>query len=87
MLRSFYNARTDSPKFNRLTFVLLGVASPFDLLQDKEYQDTNFFNTPLNIGTAIALKLKSSQIDYKKTADIIHNWELFDHYASLLIPY
>ena len=56
MLRSFYSARVDYQKFNRLCFVFLGVASPFDLLRGEEHREDGFFNTPFNVGTAIALK-------------------------------
>ena len=48
-IRSLYNARADAPKFNRLNFCLLGVASPSDLIQDK-------LNTPFNIGHLIELR-------------------------------
>lgn len=49
LLRSCFNRRVDSPKFERLTFVLLGVATPSQLIQDKN-------RTPFNIGRAIELK-------------------------------
>jgi WD40 repeat protein len=48
LIRAFYNDRADQPQFQRLTFALLGVASPTDLIQDKK-------RTPFNIGKAIAL--------------------------------
>ena len=48
-LRAIYNARTDKPAFERIAFVLLGVASPSDLIADKA-------RTPFNIGRAIALQ-------------------------------
>jgi tetratricopeptide (TPR) repeat protein len=48
-IRALYNARTDDPAFNRLTFVLLGVATPSDLIKDRS-------RTPFNIGRAIILK-------------------------------
>lgn len=48
LLRSCYNQRGDKPEYNRLTFVLLGVASPSDLIQ-------NNYSTPFNIGRAIEL--------------------------------
>lgn len=48
-IRSNYNQRVDSPEYNRLTFCLLGIASPNDLIQDKKL-------TPFNIGKAIFLK-------------------------------
>ena len=48
LIRSCYNQRTLNPKYNRLTFVLLGVATPSNLIND--YQ-----RTPFNIGKAIEL--------------------------------
>ena len=47
-IRSCYNQRVDNPEFNRLTFCLLGVATPSDLIVDKQ-------RTPFNIGRAIEL--------------------------------
>ncbi len=47
-IRSCYNQRVDNPEYNRLTFCLLGVASPSNLIQDKQ-------RTPFNIGKAISL--------------------------------
>jgi hypothetical protein len=43
-----YNKRADNPDYRRLTFVLVGVATPFDLMPDKQ-------RTPFNIGRAIKL--------------------------------
>ncbi|MCY7279168.1 MAG: AAA-like domain-containing protein, partial [Phormidesmis sp. CAN_BIN44] len=48
LIRACYNRRADQPKYNRLTFALLGVATPSDLIQDKK-------STPFNIGQAIQL--------------------------------
>ena len=42
-IRSCYNRRAEQPEFNRLTFALLGVAVPSDLIQDVK-------QTPFNIG-------------------------------------
>ncbi len=47
-IRSIYNARDREPKFDRLSFVLLGVASPSDLIKDPT-------RTPFNIGRGMAL--------------------------------
>lgn len=47
-IRAFYNKRTQKPEYNRLTFALLGVATPSDLISDKN-------RTPFNIGRAIQL--------------------------------
>ncbi|MBD2678705.1 MULTISPECIES: AAA-like domain-containing protein [Nostoc] len=57
LIRACYNKRVDRPEYYRLTFALLGVATPSDLIQDKS-------RTPFNIGRAIALdgfKLKEVQ--------------------------
>ncbi|MBD1848034.1 AAA-like domain-containing protein [Cyanobacteria bacterium FACHB-63] len=48
LIRACYNRRTDDPAYTRLTFVLLGVATPSDLIQNKD-------STPFNIGQAIQL--------------------------------
>ncbi|MCB8749161.1 AAA-like domain-containing protein [Planktothrix agardhii] len=49
VIRSFYNQRSENQEYERLTFCLLGVATPSDLIQDKT-------RTPFNIGQAIELK-------------------------------
>ncbi|MBW4606100.1 MAG: AAA-like domain-containing protein [Hassallia sp. WJT32-NPBG1] len=49
LIRACYNQRVDNSDYNRLTFCLLGVASPTNLIQDKQ-------RTPFNIGRAINLK-------------------------------
>jgi CHASE2 domain-containing sensor protein len=48
LIRACYNNRADKPDYRRLTFTLLGVATPSDLIQDKQ-------RTPFNIGRAIEL--------------------------------
>ena len=47
-IRACYNARTEDPTFARLTFCLLGVATPADLIANPRL-------TPFNIGTRIDL--------------------------------
>jgi tetratricopeptide (TPR) repeat protein len=47
-IRSLYNARATDARLERLSFVLLGVASPSDLISDAQ-------RTPFNIGTRIQL--------------------------------
>lgn len=49
LLRNCYDKRADKPEYRRLTFVLLGVATPSDLIDDP-------YSTPFNIGRAIELK-------------------------------
>jgi WD40 repeat protein len=48
-IRATYNARATYPEFKRLTFILLGVARPADLIRDRN-------RTPFNIGTHIDLR-------------------------------
>ncbi len=48
VIRECYNNRAEDPTFNRLTFALIGVATPTELIQDKQ-------KTPFNIGQAIQL--------------------------------
>jgi len=47
-IRACYNKRQDNSLYNRLTFCLLGVATPSSLIQDKQ-------RTPFNIGYGIEL--------------------------------
>jgi signal transduction histidine kinase len=46
LIRACYNQRVDNPAYKRLTFCLLGVATPSDFIQDKN-------RTPFNIGQAV----------------------------------
>jgi tetratricopeptide (TPR) repeat protein len=48
-IRAIYNERADRREFERLSFVLLGVASPSELVRDRA-------RTPFNIGREITLK-------------------------------
>lgn len=48
VVRECYNKRADHLKYHRLTFALIGVATPFDLIRDER-------STPFNIGRAIEL--------------------------------
>ncbi len=49
LIRACYNQRAENPEYRRLTFALLGVATPSDLIQDKN-------RTPFNVGRAIDLQ-------------------------------
>jgi AAA-like domain/WD domain, G-beta repeat len=49
LIRWFYNRRVDNPLYRKLTFALLGVATPSDLIADKT-------QTPFNIGKPINLE-------------------------------
>ncbi|MEW6491534.1 MAG: AAA-like domain-containing protein [Cyanobacteriota bacterium] len=48
VIRDCYNKRADRADYRRLTFALIGVATPSDLIADKR-------RTPFNIGRAIAM--------------------------------
>ncbi|WP_445251446.1 AAA-like domain-containing protein [Microcoleus sp. D2_18a_D3] len=63
LIRWFYNQRVDHPLYRRLTFALLGVATPSDLIADKT-------QTPFNIGKAI--NLRGFQID--EVQPLIDGW-------------
>src|SRR5207244_11760971 len=47
-IRECYNRRTEDPELHRLTFCLLGVATPSDLIRDIR-------TTPFNVGWRIEL--------------------------------
>lgn len=49
LIRSCYERRATNPAYHRLTFALIGVATPSDLIADKK-------RTPFNIGRAIVLR-------------------------------
>ncbi|MEH2107034.1 CHASE2 domain-containing protein [Nostoc sp.] len=49
LIRHCYDKRASNPEYRRLSFALLGVATPGDLIQDENA-------TPFNIGRAIELK-------------------------------
>ncbi|WP_016951283.1 AAA-like domain-containing protein [Anabaena sp. PCC 7108] len=58
LIRHCYENRAHKPDYRRLSFALLGVATPSELIQDKHY------STPFNIGRAIELqgfKIKDSE--------------------------
>ncbi|MBD2447526.1 AAA-like domain-containing protein [Nostoc sp. FACHB-152] len=54
LIRDCYNQRADKPEYKRLTFALVGVATPSDLIADKR-------RTPFNIGRAI--EINGFQVD------------------------
>lgn len=79
-IRSAYNLRADDPEYGRLTFCLLGVAAPADLIQ-------NSVRTPFNIGKEIRLDdfsraelgallpgLESLQSDPAALLDAVYAW-------------
>jgi len=49
LIRACHNNRADQPEYNRLTFAILGVASPTDLIRSQGY------SLPFNCGEAIEL--------------------------------
>jgi WD40 repeat protein len=56
-IRSCYTQRSANPAYQRLTFALFGVATPTDLMQDRQ-------RTPFNIGQAIELQgFQSSEVE------------------------
>ena len=55
LIRTCYNRRAEKQKYNRLTFALLGVATPADLIQDKDH-------TPFNINSR-EIELKGFELN------------------------
>lgn len=56
-IRSCYTQQSANPAYQRLTFALFGVATPVDLMQDRQ-------RTPFNIGQAIELHgFQSSEVE------------------------
>jgi hypothetical protein len=51
-LRAVYNARPTTPEFERLSFVLIGVASPGELISDNR-------RTPFNIGQRVEVRIEA----------------------------
>ncbi|MDJ0706815.1 MAG: CHASE2 domain-containing protein [Leptolyngbyaceae cyanobacterium MO_188.B28] len=49
LIRHCYDKRASNPAYRRLTFAMIGVATPSELIQDER-------STPFNIGRAIALQ-------------------------------
>ncbi len=49
LIRSCYNRRADQPQYQRLSFALFGVATPGELIADKN-------RTPFNVGRGISLQ-------------------------------
>jgi Leucine-rich repeat (LRR) protein len=65
-IRGMYNQRATSAVFDRLTFCLLGVASPNELIKDRR-------TTPYNIGTTIELRdFDASRDDLRSLAERVN---------------
>ncbi|AFZ07784.1 WD40 repeat-containing protein [Oscillatoria nigro-viridis PCC 7112] len=69
LIRYCYNQRAINPEYNRITFAIFGVATPSDLIADKN-------RTPFNIGQAIDLSginLAEAQPLAKGLENVINN--------------
>lgn len=81
-IRYCHNHKSEDPNYSRLTFCLLGVAKPEDLIKDKT-------RTPFNVGTSVELQRFSeeeieplmkgiekqcSEADRVKVCHEIHQW-------------
>ena len=64
LIRGIHNKRVDNPNLQRLSFCLLGVATPGELIADKR-------RTPFNIGRAIAL----SGFNYTEAQPLLLGWQ------------
>jgi len=69
LIRFCYNQRAINPEYNRISFAIFGVATPSDLIADKN-------RTPFNIGRAIDLRgfeLHSAQLLVKGLETVVSN--------------
>jgi hypothetical protein len=69
LIRFCYNQRAINPEYNRISFAIFGVATPSDLIADKN-------RTPFNIGRAIDLQgfeLPSAQLLVKGLETVVSN--------------
>lgn len=80
LIRGVYQKRASQPEFNRLNFVIIGVAAPSDLISTSS-------RTPFNIGKSIALNnftleeaallkdgLEHIKTDHQKLLESIYDW-------------
>jgi len=73
-IREFYNRRTQDTELNRLTFCLLGVATPTDLIRDTR-------TTPFNVGQRIEL----NDFTEREAAPLLHGLERKESIATTLL--
>ena len=69
LIRFCYNQRAINPEYNRISFAIFGVATPSDLIADKN-------RTPFNIGRAIDLRgfeLHEAQLLVKGLETVVSN--------------
>jgi len=69
LIRFCYNQRAINPEYNRISFAIFGVATPSDLIADKN-------RTPFNIGRAIDLQgfeMPSAQLLVKGLETVVSN--------------
>ena len=75
-IRFLHNARATSPELKRLSFVLIGVASPGDLIKDPQ-------RTPFNIGTRVEL----TDFTHEEALPLVQHLSLNAIEASLLLAW
>lgn len=73
-MRACYNQRSHNEQYHRLTFALFGVATPTDLIADKQL-------TPFNIGQAIQLE----GFTFAESAPLLPGLEPFVDYPSAVL--
>ncbi|MBW4569871.1 MAG: CHASE2 domain-containing protein [Tolypothrix carrinoi HA7290-LM1] len=74
LIRFCYNQRAIDPEYNRITFVIFGVTTPSDLIQDLN-------RTPFNIGKAI--ELHGFNLD--EVQPLVKGLELFGSNAQAIV--
>lgn len=75
-IRSLYNARADRPEFRRLSFVLIGVATPNDLIKD-------YTRTPFNIGKRVEV----TDFTLEEARPLAEGFDLPDRHAQQILQW
>jgi hypothetical protein len=76
VIKSLYNLRSSTPEFKRLSFVLIGVATPDDLIKDPQ-------GTPFSIGRRVDL----TDFNYREASSLAKGLGLSAHDASHVIKW
>jgi WD40 repeat protein len=75
-IRYLYNARAEFPEFDRFSFVLIGVATPSDLINDPK-------RTPFNIGQRVDL----SDFIFAEALPLANGFDLQDEEAQQVLSW
>lgn len=75
-IRALYNARANRPEFKRLSFVLIGVATPNDLIKD-------YTRTPFNVGKRVEV----TDFTFEEALPLAQGFDLPNHHARQVLQW